>query len=66
MTNFTSIKFKKKKTFQRSYILRIQRLERANSVDPDEVAHHEPPRLDLHYLQSQLLVIYLVLSVLTL
>ena len=26
----------------------------ANSVDPDEVAHHEPPHLDLHYLQFRL------------
>ena len=35
-------------------ILRIQRLE-ANSVDLDEVAHHEPPHQDLHCLQIQLL-----------
>ena len=27
---------------------------RANSVDPDEVAHDEPPHLDLHCLQIQL------------
>ena len=36
-------------------MLRIHRLEGANSVDPDEVAHNEPPHLDLHYLQIQLL-----------
>ena len=28
--------------------------EFANSVDPDEVAHNEPPHLDLHYLLSSL------------
>ena len=28
--------------------------EFANSVDLDEVAHHEPPHLDLHYLPSSL------------
>ena len=27
--------------------------QRANSVDPDEVAHHEPAHLDLHCLQIQ-------------
>ena len=26
----------------------------ANNLDPDEVAHHEPPHLDLHCLQIQL------------
>ena len=26
--------------------------ELANSVDPNEVAHHEPPQLDLHCLPS--------------
>ena len=29
-------------------------VEFANSVDPDEVAHYEPPHLDLHYLPSGL------------
>ena len=24
----------------------------ADSVDPDEVVHHEPPHLDLRYLQT--------------
>ena len=33
-------------------ILRIQRLE-GKQVDPDEVAHYEPPYLDLHCLQIQ-------------
>ena len=28
--------------------------ELANSVDPDEVAHNEPPHLDLHCLPSSL------------
>ena len=28
--------------------------EFANSVDPDEVAHHEPPHLGLHCLSSSL------------
>ena len=34
-------------------ILRIQRLE-ANSVDLDEVAHYEPPHIDLCCLHIQL------------
>ena len=37
---------------------------RINSVDPDEVAHYEPPHLDLHYLQIQLFYIFGILSVL--
>ena len=28
--------------------------EFANSVDHDEVAHNEPPHIDLHYLSSSL------------
>ena len=28
--------------------------EFTNSVDPDEVAHHEPPHQDLHCLSSSL------------
>ena len=28
--------------------------EFANSIDPDEVAHNEPPHLDLHCLNCQL------------
>ena len=30
-------------------------VELGNSVDPDEVAHNEPPHLDLHCLPSQFL-----------
>ena len=38
---------------------------RANSVDPDEVAHDEPPHLDLHCFQIQLHVFsFLMLLVL--
>ena len=29
----------------------------ANGVDPDEVAHNEPPHLDLHCLLSSLLIL---------
>ena len=32
----------------------IKIIEFANSVDPDEVAHNEPPHLDLHCLPSNL------------
>ena len=32
-------------------------VEFANNVDPDEVAHHEPPHLDLQCLPSSLLSI---------
>ena len=31
--------------------------ESANSVDPNEVAHYEPPHLDLHYLSSKLCIL---------
>ena len=30
----------------------IQRLLKVNSVYPDEVAHYEPPHLDLHCFQN--------------
>ena len=30
--------------------------EFANSADQEEVAHHEPPHLDLHYLPSNLFI----------
>ena len=33
---------------------RMKIAEFANSVDPDEVAHNEPPHLDLHCLPSSL------------
>ena len=32
-------------------------VELANSVDPNEVAHNEPPHLDLHCLLSSLLTL---------
>ena len=43
-------------------ILRIQRLD-ANTVDPDEVAHDEPPHQDLHCLEI-LRISFLVLQLL--
>ena len=46
------------------HIFRIQiRLKRANRVDPDEVAHVEPPHLDLHFLQAQQFSFYWRLKV---
>ena len=35
-------------------VLETQIAEFANSVDLDEVAHHEPPHLDLKWLPSSL------------
>ena len=32
----------------------------ANSVDLDEVAHNEPPHLDLHCLPSSLLILNMI------
>ena len=32
----------------------------ANEVDLDEVAHHEPPHLDLHCLSSSLRILNMV------
>ena len=37
-----------------SPFLELFKADFANSVDLDEVAHHEPPHLDLHYLPSSL------------
>ena len=34
--------------------------ELANSVDPEEVAHNEPPHLDLHSLPSGFLIFNLI------
>ena len=34
------------------HILMAKIPEFANSLDPDEVAHNEPPHLDLYYLPS--------------
>ena len=39
---------------KKSPLLIIQRVKGANNVDPDEVAHHEPPHLDLNCLQIKL------------
>ena len=45
------------KTFSITCILlKNQRLQRANTVDPDETAHYEPSHLDLQCLQIQLLL----------
>ena len=53
MTKFTSAEFKK--IIHPSHItLRIQRLE--GSVDPDEVAHYEPPHQDLLCLHLKLIL----------
>ena len=38
----------------------IRIVDLANSVDPNEVAHTEPPHLDLHCLPSCILFLYLV------
>ena len=35
-------------------VLKTKTVEFANSVDPDEVAHNEPPHLTLHYLPTGL------------
>ena len=37
--------------------------EFANSVDPDEVAHYEPPHLDLHCLPSSLRILNMIREV---
>ena len=36
---------------------------RASSVDPDEVAHNEPPHLDLHSLQVLIKFVFGILKV---
>ena len=33
-------------------MLKMKIIEFASSIDPDEVAHHEPPHLELHCLPS--------------
>ena len=40
------------KTFNNSLTTSDEKAEFANSVDLDEVAHNEPPHLDLHCLPS--------------
>ena len=37
-----------------------------NRVDPDEVAHHEPPHQDLHYLLFSLFNSHLILNLIQL
>ena len=48
----------KREKKHRQIILRFQRLE-GNSADPEEVAHNEPPHLDLPCLQIKLFSISL-------
>ena len=38
----------------RMVLISISKAELANSVDPDEMAQHEQPNLDLHCLPSSL------------
>ena len=38
----------------RKTTMQQQKVEFANSVDPDEVAHYEPSHLDLHCLPSSI------------
>ena len=40
--------------FFNSLTTETKKVEFANSVNLDEVAHYEPPHLDLHYLHSSL------------
>ena len=37
-----------------SKVPELKTVESASNVDPDEVAHYEPPHLDLHCLPSSL------------
>ena len=49
--SFTPKARKKKQVTKQAYIVRFQTLfctKSHNNVDPDEVAHYEPPHLDLH------------------
>ena len=50
--------------FQAVLFSEFKRLENKH-VDPDEVAHHEPPHLDLHCLQSPLVSFFCALNVKT-
>ena len=52
MTKFTSVKFGEKMLFCQLYHVENSKTS-ANSVDPDEVAHYEPPHLNLRSLQIQ-------------
>ena len=46
-----SAKFKKNVSAKLYYIENSKTHNRANSVDPDEVAHNEPPHQDLQCVQ---------------
>ena len=37
-------------------------IKRANSIDPYEAVHYQPPQLDLHCLQSQQFSLILILA----
>ena len=39
---------------------RNEKVEFANSVDPDEVAHNEPPHLNLHCLILDIWILHLI------
>ena len=55
ITKFTSANFQK--LFRTGcIILRIQRLEVTNSVDPEKAAHNELPHVDLCCLRNQLFI----------
>ena len=43
--------------FHLSFIIKVLRLD-ANSVNPDEMAHYEPPHLNLHCLQIHTVYIF--------
>ena len=41
------------KMFHSGYVMLRIKDKNESSVDPDKMAHNEPPHLDLHCLQSQ-------------
>ena len=53
MSKYTPAKSRKKIFVQAVSYLEFKDY-RANSVDPDEEAHYEPPLLDIRYLQIQM------------
>ena len=55
-------KKKKKEVHPVCDLVRIQRPE-GDSIDPDEVAHNEPPHLDLSCWQMQLCFIFCTLKI---
>ena len=44
----------------RSESVKTKTVEFANSVDPDEAAHYEPPHLGLHCLLSNLYILNII------